>query len=86
VSVLLEINRTELIKIQEFKTPHDDKMFLWWGVNPHPKNLAVNCQLSTVNCQLFNALRPRPTVETAYSVNMPRRQPIQIRYSNLPNF
>ena len=25
-------------------------MFLGWGLNPHLKNLAVNCQLSTVNC------------------------------------
>jgi hypothetical protein len=33
-------------------------MFLGSGVNPDPKNLAVNCQLSTVNC--LSTILPLP--------------------------
>jgi hypothetical protein len=60
-----------LSKFRGLKPPPLGGMFLGWGVNPHPKNLAVclftarsggnlqgasrNCQLSTVNCQLFNS-------------------------------
>jgi len=36
-----------------FKPPHLDGLFLGWGLNPLPKNFALNCQLSTVNCQLL---------------------------------
>ncbi|PSB06222.1 hypothetical protein C7B69_24450, partial [filamentous cyanobacterium Phorm 46] len=32
-------------------------LFLGWGLNPLPKNFALNCQLSTVNCQLLTTSR-----------------------------
>jgi Protein of unknown function (DUF1460) len=48
------------------KPPHDSRIFLGLSVNPHPKDFAVNCQLSTVNCltisysQLLDLLTRRP--------------------------
>ena len=33
-----------------FKPPPLGGLFLGRGINPQPKNFAVNCQLSTVNC------------------------------------
>jgi hypothetical protein len=48
--------RLFLSKFRGFKPPYDGGMFLEWDINPHPKNIAINCQLSTVNCQLFMSL------------------------------
>jgi Protein of unknown function (DUF1460) len=48
------------------KPPHDSRIFLGLSVNPHPKDFAANCQLSTVNCltisyfQLLDLLTRRP--------------------------
>ncbi len=46
-------------------------MFLGWGLNPHLKNLAVNCQLSTVNClsEIVRVLKPGGIVLLADIVN-----------------
>ena len=42
--------QTSLSKFRDLKFSPKGGMFLGWGVNAHHKNLAVNCQLSTVNC------------------------------------
>jgi hypothetical protein len=39
-----------LSKFRGLKPPYNGVMFLGWGVNPHRKNFALNCQLSTVHC------------------------------------
>jgi hypothetical protein len=36
-------------RIRGLNPPHDGGLFLGWGLNPHPKNLAFNFQLSTFN-------------------------------------
>jgi hypothetical protein len=40
-------------------------LFLGWGLNPHPKNLAFNFQLSTFNFlnDRFTPLAPRSSLE-----------------------
>jgi hypothetical protein len=41
-------------RIRGLNPPPLGGLFLGWGLNPHPKNLAFNFQLSTFNFQLFN--------------------------------
>jgi predicted ATPase/signal transduction histidine kinase/tRNA A-37 threonylcarbamoyl transferase component Bud32 len=44
----------DLSKFMGLKPPQVGRIFLGFGINSHPKNLAVNCQLSTVNCLTEN--------------------------------
>ena len=46
IELLTPINRNH----RGFKPPRLGGLFLGRGLNPLPKNFAVNCQLSTVNC------------------------------------